>query len=383
MNIYRASLEFSISIFFALYSVACLAYSPAIMPVADRTDYITYSFQKGSEKNLYIWDAVSGGEGSIDSTPPPELDYNYYGRMNWVCTSNSDSSKGLCGTTSGWFSQGSNQIQLKFTEKTTGISKDIFLTGWNSKINYSGSATYGNFPIQSASNAHYYYPAQSMLSIKIPSYELNKLPIGGIWQASLVLNQHSWDPATTVATWKANITINMIDSKNIQIYLPNYNTASPTVDLSLKRVPSPDSNPIIAGNVNIDACLYDGYNAQSRNYDITMSDPNSKDSNFYITNKTINPNPKFSNIIPYQVWVSTPAAPSVAAQQVLSNILFSFTGVNQSTPKLVTLPNVPAPVYCTPWLINLKTANITQNNHAPGHYQGSIHLKFTPSSSSL
>lgn len=386
MNLYRTSLKLSTSILFTIYSITCLAYTPtpATIPVADRTNYITSSFQKNSAKDLDIWAAVSGGRGSDTSVPPVYTDYNYYGRMTWSCTSDSDTSNGSCTVGAAWGkAEGSTPIQLKFIEKKTGISKNISLTGYNSKVSYSGSDNYGNMAMWSAASIKNYYPAQSLLSVKIPSSELEKLPIGGIWQASLVLNQSSWDPIVKVATWKANITINVVDSKNIQIYFPNYSTASPNINLSLKRMPSSDIKPIIAGNVNIDACLYDGYNAQSSKYDITMSDPNSKDSNFYITNKNINPNPNFSNTIPYQVWVSTPAAPSIASQQVLSNKLFSFTGVNQLTPKLVTLPNVPNPVYCTPWLINLKTANITQGNQAPGNYKGTLHLKFTPSSSSL
>ncbi|WP_122385713.1 CfaE/CblD family pilus tip adhesin [Pseudomonas savastanoi] len=234
----------------------------------------------------------------------------------------------------------------------------------------------------SASNSN--IVAQSLLTVRLSKEQIESLPIGGEWYAKLILHQWAYRPnRTKLVTWTAGITINLVDNKNIQVYLPNYSTASPTVDLDLKRKPSPDRSPILAGDVKIDACLYDGYNAQSKKYDITFSSPSSKGENFYITNTMMNPDPKLSNTIPYQVWVSTPAAPSVASKKVLPNTLFSFTGVNESTPKLVTLPNIPNPVYCTPWLINLKTADISQNTQAPGHYQGSLHLKFTPSSSSL
>jgi len=380
VNLYRISFNLGLSIFFTLYSVVCLAYSPATIPVADRTDPITSSVPKGSATDLYIWKNVSGGRGSI--SPPPIADIDYYGRMSWACQSTTDASNGACGATSPtWRDDAKTNISLKFTEQKTSIVKTLSLIGYSGKTNYDNTSGSAFFSINSAIAQD--KGAQSLLFLKIPSSELEKLPIGGIWKAKLILNEWSWDPPTKVATWAANITINVVDSKNIQIYFPNYSTTSPNINLSLKRMPSSDIKPIIAGNVNIDACLYDGYNAQSSKYDITMSDPNSKDSNFYITNKNINPNPNFSNTIPYQVWVSTPAAPSIASQQVLSNKLFSFTGVNQLTPKLVTLPNVPNPVYCTPWLINLKTANITQNNQAPGNYKGTLHLKFTPSSSSL
>ncbi|MEX5543736.1 CfaE/CblD family pilus tip adhesin [Pseudomonas poae] len=381
MRPHRNSIKIGFSILLFLYSIVCLAkISPPSIPVADRTDAVTFSFQKDSPTDLYIWKNVSGGKGSINSTPQPIDDYNYYGRMSWACTS--DSTFGSCPTTVEWNSDSITIIALTFTEIKTGIKKILILRGRNYKAAYDNSQTSESLAMRNAASNNLVF-AQSLLDIHISKQELNTIPIGGIWKATLVINQWRWDPTFKVATWTAHITLNVVDRKNIQIYLPNYNTASPTVDLKLRNMPSAPNNPILSGNVNIEACLYDGYNAQSSRYDITMSDPNSKDEKFYITKKARDPNPKLSNTIPYQVWVSTPGAPSIASKKVLSNEPFSFTDVAQSTPKSVTLPNVPNPVYCTPWLINLKTANITQKNQAPGRYQGSLHFKFTPASSSL
>lgn len=379
----RNPIKISLSILLFLYSIACLAkVSPPSIPVTNRTDTKTTSIYKDLATDISIWSNVSGGKGSINSTPQPTDDYNYYSRMSWACTSSSDKTFGACATAPVW-AAGSTEtpIDIEFTEKKTGIKQVLSLSGYNVKANYNDIPVIARKNIYDAVGGD--GTAQSLLSIYISKQQLEKLPIGGTWKASLVLNQWRWDPNVKVAKWTANITLNVIDRNNIQIYLPNYNTASPTVDLKLKSTPGAHNDPTLSGNVSIDACLYDGYNAQSNHYYINISDPNSKDKGFYITNKIINPNPKFSNTIPYQVWVSTPVEPSIASKQVLSNQPFVLVNVAQSTPQLVTLPNVPKPVYCTPWLINLKTANIKQKNQASGRYQGSLHLKFTVPSSSL
>ncbi|SDO00139.1 CfaE/CblD family pilus tip adhesin [Pseudomonas poae] len=379
----RNPIKISLSILLFLYSIACLAkVSPPSIPVTNRTDTKTTSIYKDLATDISIWSNVSGGKGSINSTPQPTDDYNYYSRMSWACTSSSDKTFGACATAPVW-AAGSTEtpIDIEFTEKKTGIKQVLSLSGYNVKANYNDIPVIARKNIYDAVGGD--GTAQSLLSIYISKQQLEKLPIGGTWKASLVLNQWRWDPNVKVAKWTANITLNVIDRNNIQIYLPNYNTASPTVDLKLKSTPGAHNDPTLSGNVSIDACLYDGYNAQSNHYYIIISDPNSKDKGFYITNKIINPNPKFSNTIPYQVWVSTPVEPSIASKQVLSNQPFVLANVAQSTPQLVTLPNVPKPVYCTPWLINLKTANIKQKNQASGRYQGSLHLKFTVPSSSL
>lgn len=380
----RNPIKIGISILLFLYSIACLAkVSPPSIPVTNRTDTITTSLYKDLATDIYIWNRVSGGKGSINSTPQPYDDYKYYARMSWTCTSSSDKTFGACATAPAWNTGiGETPIDIEFTEKKSGIKQVLSLTGYSVRARYNNTQTSSDSSINDPiSNPDHY--AQGLLSIYISKQQLEKLPIGGVWKASLVLNQWSWDPIVNVAKWTANITLQVIDRNNIQIYLPNYNTASPTVDLKLKSTPGAHNDPTLSGNVSIDACLYDGYNAQSNSYYINISDPNSKDKGFYITNKIINPNPKLSNTIPYQVWVSTPAEPSIASKQALSNQSFVLANVAQSTPQLVTLPNVPKPVYCTPWLINLKTANIKQKNQASGRYQGSLHFKFTVSSSSL
>lgn len=383
MKTNRNPIKIGLSILLFLYSIACLAkVSPPSIPVANRTDTKTTSIYKDLASDIYIWSKVSGGKGSINSNPQPTDDYNYYARMTWACISSSDKTFGACATAPVWSgASAETPIDIEFTEKKTEIKQVLSLSGYTTKVDYNNTPVTSNQNIYDAVTGP--GAAQSLLSIYISKQQLEKLPIGGVWKASLVLNQWSWDKTVVVAKWTANITLNVVDRNNIQIYLPNYNTASPTVDLKLKSTPGAHNDPTLSGNVSIDACLYDGYNAQSNSYYITMSDPNSKDKGFYITNKIINPNPKFSNTIPYQVWVSTPAEPSIASKQVLSNQPFVLVNVAQSTPQLVTLPNVPKPVYCTPWLINLKTANIKQKTQASGRYQGSLHFKFTVSSSSL
>ncbi|MGE1153878.1 CfaE/CblD family pilus tip adhesin [Pseudomonas kitaguniensis] len=358
------------------YNLNCqAAISPPIVPITNKTKSVTFNIDKGTaSKDLTIWDKESGGEGSI--TPTTQDDSNYYSRMSWLCQSKTSEITGACDNTPQFTYGPSTPISLQFIEKKTQIKKTIQLTGRNFIYSRTKPSSVWQ-PMNAVQGGTWLdWMDGKKLSVFIPSSEIKKLPIGGSWEAKLILKQSSWDPTYQVATWTANINVNLVDSGNAQIYLPDYNTATPTIDLDLRRTRSS-----LSGNVTVQACLYDGFNAQSDTYAINMSDPNSKDGKFYINN--LNPS-KTSNLktkISYKVFTSTIAAPSVISSERTSGSSFIFSGVSQMTPRLTSLPNIPNPVYCSPWQFSLRVLESQPEKLENGNYSGVLRIKFSPSTS--
>jgi hypothetical protein len=353
--------------------------SPPVIPVANRTDALTFNVDKRAVPNsLFIWRNVSGGEGSTN--PVSDDDKAYYAGMSWVCLAANNDDTGACPSYPQWSIDSLSSIKLRFVEKKTLISKTLDLRGYN--FSYSADQSGVGYAIYSPRNSGLTGPRGKKLSLYILGSEISKLPIGGVWQAKLILRQSSWAPTSVVATWTANITINLVDSNNIQIYLPDYNTATPTIDLGLKAV-SAGVDASLTGRADVQACLYDGFNGQSDSYTITMSDPSSKDSNFYIKNSSTNTNSDLENKIRYDVYTSSPAAPSDISYQRLNGVGFVFRNINGSTvPRLTSLPNIPNPVYCTPWQFSL-IARIPRKEVESGMYSGVLRIKFTPSTANF
>ncbi|MFB3305996.1 CfaE/CblD family pilus tip adhesin [Pseudomonas sp. AMR01] len=369
------------SIIIAAYGLSCeAAISSPIVPVASRTKSVTYNIDKNAVSGDFsIWKDVSGGQGS--SNPPSSDDSNYYSRMSWLCQSESNEAVGACASAPLYSSaQVTNFITLQFVEQRTQIKRNIRLTG--ESVVFSVRGRYSSLTMNSSWGGTGAVGSSELifktLNVWIPSSEIKRLPIGGVWTAKLVLTQSSWLPTAPVATWTANITLNLLDSGNIQIYLPEYNTANPTIDLGLKS-----NGTELHGRVDVQACLYDGFNAQSEKYSITMSDPNSKDNNFYIKNLSRSANSDLKNSIPYEVWISNLTTSSDTSIKMQNNKDHIFSNIRQLTPRLTTLPKIPNPVYCTPWQFSLRANRLVQKEQAIGKYNGTLRIKFTPSTSNF
>jgi len=179
------------------------------------------------------------------------------------------------------------------------------------------------------------------------------------------------------ATWIVNTTIQLRDKPNIQVYLPEFADAAPVVDLALRgRPPASGPGSMLYGNRVIDACLYDGFNAQSEQYDIRVVDPASADSTLYVRHTDPQQPGSSSERIAYEVWAPDPS--SGTPQRFLSGQSYSFGGIGAAEWRLVRIPFSSLPVVCTPWPITLVTPEFSSADKRAGRYVGQLQILFSP-----
>jgi len=217
--------------------------------------------------------------------------------------------------------------------------------------------------------------------VSIPAAELKKLPSGGEWNANLALNLRAWDPTTwpTLAVFEAAIKLNVTDKNNIQVYLPEFTTATPVVDLKLRTLPNGSR---MAGTANVDMCLYDGYNSQSTWFDVSATDGltiDRRDKGRYSVLLDADRSGAYASRVDYNVSL-TYAGKKI---DLRNNETVRLQGVNNSAGRSVSLPGISVPVVCTPTPLTLETPEFQSVWKRPGTYSNKLTIMFTPSSAGL
>lgn len=370
------------------FSAFALNTFAAMQVPADRHDTVVATFDIGTpQSDIVIFNKVSGGFDTSDAIK--------WGRNSWTCQSASDTATGACPTQSRWSVDGtSTMINISFTEVKTGATAVLTLLGENFYTRHADCS--GNDisevvsdkrrPIEVAQSAtvigcsERYWDGRA-LSVKIPATELKKLPSGGTWKANLWLNLRLWPTITApaLAVFRADINLNVSDKQNIQIYLPEYTTATPTVDLKLRHLPNGSR---LSGNANVDMCLYDGYNSQSTWFDVSASDGltvDRRDHGHYSVLHDSDKSKNFKSRIDYTVSL-TYAGKKITLP---NNETVRLLGMNNSAGRSVMLPGIPVPVICTPTPLSLETPEFQSVWKRPGRYSNKLTITFTPSSASL
>jgi hypothetical protein len=327
--------------------------------------------------DISIWNQESGG---YDTSNPA-----IWGRNYWVCESNSDSRYGKCSTGGQWGGSGTTTIPLRFTEKRSGLTVELNLIAYNQKRDTfkDGCGTTSAYQIYSAYVIHCnvgYNFAEAVATAYIPAAELKKLPVGGQWTAELHLNLRQWDPSTLLANWTAQITLNIIDPSHVDIYFPEFGTASPRVDLDLHPHGSPNENPWAADTTMLDMCLYDGYNANSTQYDVLLHDEQKthdgrSDGDFSIY-RVGGDASQGRDRVDYHVRMYNPENNSM--MDVENNHQITWTQINQGRIRQVRLPAIPTPVLCSPTPLELSVKKFSIADKNAGYYQGTLTVVFTP-----
>lgn len=354
-----------------------------------RDDTVEVTFDRDAPPGeVVIFNKASGG---YDTSDPEKWAGN-----SWTCGSTTDAATGACATQPIWgVPEGSSEIRLSFKEQKTGVTTVLSLyaytmnathTDCNSKIIPEEMGVKmlqihtANRYVRTECLTHLY--DERKLFVKILATELKKLPSGGIWKANLRLNLRKWNSASdtpTIATFRAAITLNTIDKNNIQIYLPEFTAATPTVDLKLR---SQSNGSRLSGLSNVDMCLYDGYNSQSTWFKVSASDGLSisqRDSGSYSVLLDSDKSGAYASRVDYNVSL-TYAGKKIA----LSNgETVQLQGVNNSAGRSVSLPGISVPVICTPVPLTLETPEFQSVWKRPGKYSGNLRITFSPSSANL
>lgn len=328
---------------------------------------VTATFDKSSPPSqIDIWKDESGG---YDTTNP-----RLWVRNSWVCLSSSNPENGQCKTAPTWCSYNAESIPLLFREKRSHLTQII---------NISGSHTvgaYGTFRSDSGCSGGSTY--ETKVNFKIAAEELAKFQTGGIWQAEFKVVLTQWDPEVKLADWAAHITLNVTDNNNQQIYLPEFGDAAPLVNLNMRPLPGTGINKVsVIGSANVDVCLYDGYNANSNTFMLTLNDDFTGQGtrsgiDFSIVRQGGNVNDARDRI-DYSVKILNPDTNTM--QTVTRATQINFTKIQQAHIRQVHLPGIPEPVICVPAPLELNTGLFEVNSKNAGQYRGTLQLNFTPS----
>lgn len=356
---------------------------------AGRTDSVQATRDRGAPVgDVIVFDRASGG---YDTDDPKK-----WGQNSWTCESFIDTTTGACPSEPVWDRAGtSTDINLSFKEEKTGATMVLTLQGSSSPQIHrlcSGPIAPGGYlgtrgPIEKAAATFLancpsvvYFDGR-VLFVRIPAAELKKLPSGGTWKANLRLNLRSWSTssAPVLAVFRAEIKLDVTDKNNIQIYLPEFTSATPVVDLKLRKLPNGSR---LSGTSNVDLCLYDGYNSQSTWFDISASDGltvDRRDTGQYSVLLDKDKSGNYESRIDYALSL-TYAGKKIALP---NNERVRLQGVNNSAGRLVSLPGISVPVICTPTPLTLDTPEFQSIWKRPGKYSNKLTITFTPSSANL
>ncbi|MCM2446787.1 pilus assembly protein CblD [Rahnella sp. CG8] len=329
---------------------------------------------KGTASTVNIWTQESGG---YDSTNSGRWGLNY-----WACTSSTSDENGKCPTGKGGYAA-YLPVYLKFTEKRSGATQTLELQGIREAYWYNGNcAMYGDpKPMnQSAQNSCSGDSTDGVnLTLKIPATELNKLPVGGIWTAQLKILLHNSNE-TEVYHWDSNITVNLTDTNNQQIYLPEFGEAAPRVDLNLRPLPGTKGNQTqMNGSATIDMCLYDGYGSNSTSFTLKFDDQQqgtTERNNGYFSIYSDHGDTNLdSGRIDYYVRMQAPDGKYVS---VIRGDDLVISDIQTAHIRPVHLPGIPQAVLCVPAPLELSTKTMDINSKQAGNYTGHLIVNFTP-----
>ncbi|RQS13031.1 pilin protein [Burkholderia sp. Bp9002] len=371
----------------AALGVLSLDASAVMLAPADRNDTVQATRDRGTPLgDVVIFDGAMGGYDTSDAYK--------WGRNSWTCQSSTDPATGACATESSWIVPGdSTIIKLSFKEEKSGVTAVLDLHGQSAYVRSRDCSGDIAAPVVTVVTRKPIEMAQSAtlagcntvvwdgraLFVRIPATELKKLPSGGIWKANLLLTMRLWNSGTPLATFRAAIQLDTTDKNNIQVYLPEFASATPTVDLKLRKLPNGSR---MSGVSNVDMCLYDGYNSQSTWFDVSASDGltvDRRDKGQYSVLLDSDKSGVYASRVDYNVSL-TYAGKKIALP---NNETVRLQGVNNSAGRSVSLPGISVPVVCTPTPLTLETPEFQSVWKRPGKYSNKLTITFTPSSASL
>lgn len=344
----------------------------------------TFDRMAGMSSALYIWDDVLGG---YDSDDPGK-----WGRNLWVCESSSNPQYGQC-KTSPSSGGGETTIPLLFKEKRSGMKIVLNVTAWQKKAVFSDGAAVcdslkNHWPIESQVGVicNGAQANGSKITAYLPTAELAKIPVGGLWEAELHLRELTSNGSYLVP-FQANLTLNVIDPSHIEIYFPEFSFAAPQLELDLRPEGALDHQMgVVASDITwLDMCLYDGYNANSTQYDVKLQDegkeaPGRASGDFSIYHTAI-AGTDVQHRIDYHVRMQNPETSSLI--DVTNGGPIVWTHINEKLIRPVRLPSITYPVLCVPTPLQLSVAKFNVMDKAAGYYKGTLTVIFTPTTPSV
>lgn len=376
------------------YSFQCLMFLLPIVishkaqgmlyPPVDISQSANVSYDKSAlPADYYLFRKLVNG---YDTTRPGIL-FRFGSRMGIICNTTTSYETGACTTDRNWYSTEPTRVKLRFTEKRSKVSAIVELIGYSEKgwipISGCGSWTSGTYNLASARSVPCTdrYNNVTGFTIYIPSDQFGKIPSGGIWEATLVLDQGNLKGDTLEHVHQAyityNITLDVTDKNNGAVYLPAFGRAAPLVDLNLRTKPlSTAPGGEVSGSTVIDTCLYDGYNSNSPWLKVTLSDllaPAGRAADLFSVVKSGAANSQPVNRVDYRVTLDYNGQPI----KMDNGKEVTLSGVNTDRIRPVMLPGIPVPVVCTPAPLKLDVLPFAKASKTAGRYQGTLRINLS------
>lgn len=254
-----------------------------------------------------------------------------------------------------------------------------------SQSEYCGKRALNNEGIYSCWGTGFSFTSNSRaITAWIPQSEMNSLPVGGIWEGQLKLK---FNKAGVVVNYLANITLKGKAPGKQDIYFPEFNGASPLVQLDLHPAGSVTGNSFAEDVTTLDMCLYDGYNSNSDSMTLTFSDEGkggaSRKSGYFSLYNTAMSGTDEAERIDYRVEMFNPNTKGWMSAANMSS--FTIPGGTNGTDQVrpVHLPNVPYTVLCAPAPLRLIVDKFRVTDKTAGHYKGTLRVEFSPSLNSI
>lgn len=324
-------------------------------------------------QKVFIWNKIFGGSGSNCSNRVNCKDNDQYNAL--TCMNSTNTLVGACPSMLYWTYTypSDNQLTLLFTH-SNGETKELKVTS-----------------IKTTTKAASWYVLSVLVAdgftVYIPSTELNKLSLAGVWRAALTMRVSAWDNCSDDvngcwgmlrAIWRADITLNVKGQSNPQIYLPAFPTAAPVIDLNLV---TRSGGKIASGSANLDMCLYDGNDSTSNRISLLLRDEGAAVADrpkgqFSLYRRGGNKD-KARERLDYQISVVNPT--TGASQAVSNGTQIIWNNTNQrDIQRQVILPGVTEPVFCVPAPLTLITPSFPLADKTAGDYTGTLRIIYTP-----
>lgn len=338
------------------------------------SDFIRFDKASIPNNDIYLYTNQISGYDRDDGAK--------WGRNTLQCTSNTDSTNGSCPTAPDPSSSTPINVPLTFTDATSKISYKL-------NVNISRNASTGSTNNQMGPNNPYWggsYGAR--FSASISNSEVRKIINPGRYTAQLRMNLYRNTSNTTtvnaekLSDWISNITIEVTDLYNHQIYFPEFPHSDPVIDLNLSHRPGATSGVNTTGFSSLDVCLYDGSNSTSNLVNLTFLDDGisapGRDSSFFSVYKDGSDKSLVGNRIDYKVNILNPTTGISEAVSNGTEITWKNTNSRKSQRQVI-IPGKSGVSLCVPAPITLVTPVFRLADKSSGRFHGVLRIIYTPS----
>lgn len=293
----------------------------------------------------------------ISNIKPMNIHEEYWVSNNGIKTYFTCLSPDVCPINQGqWGGVGKTPVNVTF-RSYQGLVRHLTLMGGHYSYGCSSDLRYLNASTACNSNG-------VRLVFELSGDEISKLEFGSVWKMDeLVLNICWWNVSCEgFGKVIINITINMTDKNNAQIYIPSSGSSTANVNLKLETY----NSQYLKGEQSIGICVYDGHDSKPGSlFDMSMTGTINSKNEFVIVHDS-------GDEIPIDMFVTFPDG---GGNIILPSRSFSYSTKGHDSV-VMGLPGVDTPVYCIPMDINFKVSPFLKNNKSSGVYNGSFNLKF-------